>query len=308
MQKATPGALRPIDGWAALLIVACCACWGFNQVAVKIANAGIPPLYQAGLRSVCSALLLWGWALYRGVPLFGRDGSLVAGIAVGLAFAVDFLLLYPGLALTTASRGVLFLYSMPFFVAIGAHLLVPGDRLTGPKWVGLLAAFGGLAIALGDGLVGTAGDGDLIGDLMCIGAAVSWAASIIIIRTTVLRSISAEKVLFYQLAVSAPLLIGASMMAGEGPASFADPGVVLAFAYTVVPVAFVSYAAWFWLLSRHSPSAMSVFTFLTPVFGAIAGAAILGEALTSRLVAALALVALGIFLVNRPGGARPSRA
>ncbi len=302
MQKGAPGSIRQIDGWAAFLVLACCTVWGMNQVAIKIANAGIPPMLQAGLRSTVSALLLLGWARARGIPLFNRDGSLVAGIAAGAAFGLEFLLLYQGLEWTTASRGVLFIYSMPFFVAIGAHLLIPGDRLTGVKAAGLVAAFCGLAIALGEGL--SAGEGDLTGDLMCIVAGLAWAATTILIRTTALRSISAEKVLFYQLAVSAPLMIGASLIAGERAPSFADPAVLLAFAYTAVVVAFISYVAWFWLLSRYSPSAMSVFTFLTPIFGAFAGVIILGEALTLRLLLALALVAFGIFLVNRPARAK----
>src|SRR5690606_23424908 len=166
------------------------------------ANAGIPPMLQSGMRSVVSALLLLAWAHVRGIPLFDRDGSLIAGLAAGAAFGLEFLLLYQGLEWTTASRGVLFLYSMPFFVAIGAHLLIPGDRLTVTKVVGLVAAFGGLAIALGEGLVGSNGEGDLAGDLMCIVAGFAWAATTILIRTTVLRFVSAEKILFYQLAAS----------------------------------------------------------------------------------------------------------
>ncbi len=303
MEKVAPGSLRPIDGMAALLIVLCCACWGLNQVAIKVANAGIPPMLQAGLRSMLSATLLLGWARARGIPLFDRDGSLWAGLATGAVFGVEFVLLYKGLNWTTASHGVLFLYSMPFFVAVGAHLLIPGDRLTRPKIIGLCAAFAGLAIALSGGFGGEAGGVSLLGDLMCIAAGIGWAATTLIIRTTALKSVSAEKVLFYQLAVSVPVMIGASRIAGESAPSFADPGVVIAFTYTVVVVAFISYVVWFWLLSRHSPSAISAFTFLTPIFGALAGAVILGEALTIRIAIALVLVAWGIYLVNRPAGA-----
>src|SRR5690606_15975918 len=111
MQKAAPGSIRPIDGLAVSVVLACCAVWGMNQVAIKVANAGIPPMLQAGLRSTVSALLLLGWAQARGIPLFNRDGSLLAGVAAGAAFGFEFLLLYQGLEWTTASRGVLFLYS-----------------------------------------------------------------------------------------------------------------------------------------------------------------------------------------------------
>lgn len=309
MRYASPSVLRPIDGWVAAIIIVLCACWGLNQVAVKVANAGIPPILQAGLRSLLSGLLVWGWALWRGVPLFGRDGSLMAGLVVGVLFAFDFLLLYTGLALTTAARGVMFLYCSPFFLALGAHAFIPGDQLTRVKAGGLLAAFAGLIIALGEGFLDAPVAGaSITGDLLCVGAAVTWAATTVVLRTTVLRHVSAEKALFYQLGISAPLLIAGSFLAGEGAPSFTEPRAVVAFAYTVVFVAFLSYVIWYWLLTRHSPTAMSVFSFLTPIFGAIAGAVILDEPLTSKMLIALALVAVGIYLVNRPGGARTGRA
>jgi drug/metabolite transporter (DMT)-like permease len=301
MSHATPAGLRPIDAIAALAIVACCASWGVNQVAIKVANEGIPPLLQAGLRSLLSGLLLLGWAGWRGIPLFRRDGTLTAGLMIGVLFTVDFLLLYPALSLTSASHGVLFLYAMPLFVALGAHVFVPGDRLTGARLCGLAVAFVGLGVALSDQPSGaSAGPNPLLGDLMCVGAAASWAASTILLRTTSLKAVSAEKSLFYQLAVSAPLLAAASLLAGEPAPSFTDPAVMLAFAYTIAVVAFASYVAWFWLLTRHSPSAVSSFTFLTPIFGAVAGATLLGEPLTPTLLTALALVAAGIYLVSRP--------
>src|SRR5690349_17811759 len=110
-------------------MVLLCACWGLNQVAMKVGNAGISPVLQGGLRSIGAALLVLIWAHLRGVRLGARDGTLAVGIVVGLLFALEFLLLYRGLALTNASRGVLFLYTTPFFVAAGAHFLIPGDRL-----------------------------------------------------------------------------------------------------------------------------------------------------------------------------------
>lgn len=301
MQTPTPAALRPLDGWAILIILACCACWGGSQVAVKIANTGIPPILQAGLRSLCSGLLLWAWAWVRGIPLFRSDGSLKAGIAIGVAFATNFLLVYPGLQYTTASRAVLFLYSMPFFVAVGAHYLIPGDRITPVKAAGLIAAFAGLAVALGEGLGATSPeDHGLLGDLMCLGSAVCWAITTLLMRTTTLRHIPAEKTLFYQLGVSVPLLLGASLLMGEGPPSFADPRVVISFAYTVVIVAFITYVTWVWLLSRHPASVVASFTFLAPIFGVLAGVLILGEPFTWRTLISLVLVAFGIALVNKP--------
>lgn len=85
-----------------------CLCWGLQQVAIKIAIPGISPTLQAGIRSIGSLILLWGWSAWNGVRLFGRDGSLWPGLAAGLLFAVEFLLIFTGMTFTTASRGVIF--------------------------------------------------------------------------------------------------------------------------------------------------------------------------------------------------------
>ncbi len=309
MQKSNSPALRPIDAFAVVLIVACCAAWGVNQVAIKAATVDIPPILQAGVRSLLSGLLLCAWAQSRGIPLFERDGTLGAGLVIGIVFAIEFLLLFPGLALTTASRGVLFLYAMPIFVALGSHFFVPGDQLTRLKTAGLAASFAGLALALSDGLWGPeAARGSIVGDLMCLASAAGWGVTTLILRTTRLRTVSPEKALLYQLGISAPILIAASLAAGEPPVSLTNASVALAFAYSVVIVAFISYTVWFWLLTRHPASSVAVFTFLTPLFGVLAAYLMLGEPLTPSLIAAMALVAIGIYLVNRPATASTSEA
>ena len=137
--------LDRLDLRAVLVLLVCCACWGINQSAIKIANAGISPTLQVGLRSICAGVLVLAWAQLRGVRLFERDGTLWPGLLAGLMFAVEFMVLYVGLDRTTASRGVMLLYLSPFVVALGAHYLIPGDRLTLVKVVGLTAALAGLA-------------------------------------------------------------------------------------------------------------------------------------------------------------------
>jgi uncharacterized membrane protein len=151
-------ALPPLAVGTMLLL---CAAWGFNMVAVKLAIPGIPPVLQAGLRSLVSMALLLGWCRWQGIG-FGdwrRDGTLAPGILVGLLFGLEFLVLYIGIGLTTASRAVVFLYGAPFFVALGAHYLLPDDRLTPAKASGLAVAFGGLILAFAEGLRQPAGEG-----------------------------------------------------------------------------------------------------------------------------------------------------
>ena len=299
MVRPAPHAAGALDARAMLILVACCACWGVNQVAVKIASQGISPMLQVGLRSLLAGVLVLAWTWARGIRLFDRDRTLWPGIACGLLFGLEFVILYIGLSLTTASRGVVFLYLAPFVVAFGAHYLIPGDRLTVAKLAGLTAALIGLAVAMSEGL-SQAGQPTLAGDLLCLLAAVLWGATTVLIRVTTLKSAMAEKTLLYQLGVSGVMLPPLAWLFGEPGVTNLSGPVLLAFAYTVVIVAFVTYIAWFWLVKNYAPTRVSAFSFLSPVFGVLAGNILLGEAFTPSLAAALALVAFGIYLVNRP--------
>lgn len=287
-----------LDALAMGLMVLFCAIWGFNQVAAKVTNASISPLLQAGLRSAGSVALLWIWCVARGIPLFARDGSLKAGILAGLLFAGEFGVIFYGLQFTTASRGVLFLYTSPFIVAAGLHWLVPAEKLRLPQILGLACAFVGVFAAFAEG-ARSHGDRNWIGDLLLLLAAALWGATTVVVRASALTRVSAGKTLFYQLAVSAVTLPIASWIVGEP--GFTNPtalGIGL-LVWQIVVVAFASYLGWFWLITRYPATRLAAFSFLSPLFGMIFGAMLLGERVTPLLIVALALVGAGLWLVNR---------
>lgn len=285
-----------------------CGSWGLNQVAVKVALWGIPPALQMGGRSLLAAVIVLLWCLVRGKPVFFSDGSFKPGLAVGLLFGAEFALIFWGLSLTTASRGVIFLYLAPFVVAIGGHFLL-GEALTGRRLLGLVCAFAGLILAFSDELSLPSREA-LLGDALCLGAAVFWGLTTILVKGSVLSRISPEKTLLYQLAVSALLGFVLSLVVGETLDPKAALAVMPAFLYQAIWVAAVTYIAWFAMIRDYPAALLSSFTFLTPIFGVAFGAALLGEPLSPYLIAALALVAAGIYLVNRDpahmlGGAAP---
>ncbi|MFZ0239376.1 MAG: DMT family transporter [Xanthobacteraceae bacterium] len=273
--------------------------WGFNNVAVKLAIHDIPPLIQSSARSAIAAILVGAWTQARGIPLFKRDGTLRAGILAGVLFALEFLLIYRGLVWTTATRGVLFLYLAPFFVVIGSRWLIPGDHFHVSQWLGLLLSFVGIVIAFG--LPTPAADSrQVLGDLMLVGGAAAWAATTLTIKASALNRISAEKTLLYQLVVSAPLLGLGAIVFGERITATPSAVALGAFAYQTIYVVSITFTIWFVLVVRYSAARLSVFTFLAPLFGVAAGHLVLGEPLTPAFAVAVALVAAGLLLVNRP--------
>lgn len=287
-----------LDAPVMALLLFLCAIWGVGQVAIKVGLEGVPPLLQAGLRSAGAAVLLTVYCAVRGIPLFRRDGTLGHGIRIALLFSLEFVFFYWGLVHTPASRATLFIYTSPFAVAIGAHWLLPGERLHAVKVLGLLSAFAGLVLAFADGLTLPSRQA-LLGDALSLVGAMFWAATTLAIKAY-RGPISPEKTLFYQLSISAVVLLALSPLAGEGAPGPLTPHVVIAVAYQVLVVAFASYLAWFWLLTRYPASNMAAFAFWTPIFGVVGGWLLLDERVSAALAAAIALVALGIYLVNRP--------
>jgi drug/metabolite transporter (DMT)-like permease len=287
---------KPLDTTAFATMVLCCFIWGFTHVVTKLAAADISLVMQGGLRAILAAGLLWLWARVRGIPLFERDGTLKAGLVAGALFAGEFLFIYAGLAHTGASRMVVFVYLAPCLTALGLHWFVPGEQLRPLQWAGILLAFGGIVAAFGDGFLSS--PASLLGDAFGIVAGVLWAATTIWIRATGLTRISAAKVLFYQLVVAAVSMPVASWLMGE-PGVVRWSGVAVAsLVYQGAIVAFASYLAWFWLLTRYLAGRLAVFGFLTPLFGVMAGVVVLSEPLRPAFLAAVAMVGAGIGLVN----------
>ncbi|HCY84141.1 MAG TPA: EamA family transporter [Desulfobacteraceae bacterium] len=287
-----------IDLWGVLLLIILCASWGLNQVAIKVGIEGVSPVFQAGLRSCGSGILVWLWMAVRRRPVLERDGTLWWGLFAGALFAVEFILIYWGLEFTSASRSVIFLNTSPFVVALGAHAFIKTETLSRRQVLGLFLAFLGIFAAFHESFSLPTRE-MVLGDTMLLCAAVAWGSVTVVIKASPLTRISPSKVLLYQLGISAPILMAASVLLGEPGITGLTPIVTLSLVYQIVWVAFITYVAWFWLIRKYPVSRIAPFTFLSPLFGVMAGALLLDEPVTIFLVCALVLVASGIYLVNR---------
>jgi drug/metabolite transporter (DMT)-like permease len=280
-----------------------CLSWGFNQIAVKLALPDIPPMLQAMIRSVGALPVLLLIARLRGSKILVRDGTLGPGLFAGLLFGVEFVLIYRGLLLTTASRAVVFLYTAPFFVALGSYQFL-GERLRASQWSGLGLSFAGVALAIGvpqanvDAKV-------LFGDLLIVGGGALWAATTLIAKGTALRKAAPEKALGYQVALSIPILGAAAWFFGETITRIPGPLALALMAYQAFWVVGLTFLLWFSLVQTYSASKLSAFTFITPLFGVVASYFIMHDTLTLAFGAAALLVIAGLYLVNKPDAFGP---
>jgi drug/metabolite transporter (DMT)-like permease len=293
-----PSAGRPLSAGAIALMLMLCLSWGFNQIAVKLVLADVPPMLQALTRSVGALplLLIIGW--WRGVKFFQRDGTLWPGLFAGIIFGVEFVLIYRGLLLTSASRAVVFLYTAPFFVALGSYSFL-GERLRASQWSGLALSFAGVALAIGVPQANVDAD-VLLGDLLIVAGGALWAATTLLVKATSLLKAPAEKGLGYQVAMSIPILGLAAWISGERLTHVPSLLSVSLLAYQAFWVVGLTFLLWFALIKTYSASKLSAFTFITPLFGVVASYFILHDTLTITFGVAALLVIAGLYLVNRP--------
>ena len=291
-----------IDGAAMALMLLLCSIWGIQQVASKVGiSEGMPPFFQAFARSVVAGGLLVGWIRVRQGPaalrhLLTPHPSWWPGLLTAILFASEFMLLFPGIQRTTASRAVVLLFTGPFFTAIGAHLFLPAERLRPVHWAGLGLAFLGVVLTLVDAAPG----GSLLGDGLVLGAAAAWGMTAVVIKASPsLSRLDAAHILTYQTVGALPILAVATLIAGQMGLPDASGRAWAALAYQCIVVAFASYLAWYWLVTRYPAGRLSAFTFLTPLFGVVAGWALLGDPLGWPIALGLACVVGGLVLVNR---------
>ncbi|MCX7305676.1 MAG: DMT family transporter [Hyphomicrobiales bacterium] len=285
-----------VDAFAVAMMIGLTISWGLNGVAAKLTTTGYGPIFLALVRSTVGGGLVFLWCWWRGIRLFERDGTLLPGLLVGALFGVEFLMIFFGFDYTSVARSALLVNTMPFWTLIAGHFIL-GERISLRKVVGLLLAFGGLALIFSDKL-SVPGPDALLGDLLSLAGGIAWAATMIVIKGSRLSDVAAEKLLLYQLAGAA---LVASIAVPFGGALIRDANFVATWAlvFQAVYIVAITYVMWFWLVQHYPASGLSSFTFLTPVFGVLFGGLILGEPLGTTIFLALAMIVAGLVLVNR---------
>lgn len=284
-----------IDMFGVVALIAIALNFGLNQIVIKFSNGGFQPLFMACLRSAGAGIVLLIWMRIRKIPFFLPRSSLIFGALAGVFFALEFSLLFTALDLTTVSRSSIIFYSMPVWLALILHFAVPDEKLSVLRFIGLLLAMLGVFIALFDR---QDEQGNLLGDILSLFAALCWAAIALLVRITPLSKISAEQQLLCQLVVSAPILLIMSLGYGTllRDVEFIH---VIGLAYQIFAIASFGFLSWFWLMKRYPVSLVASFSFLSPVFAVLLGWIILDEQIEVTIWMALGLVAAGLYLINR---------
>jgi drug/metabolite transporter (DMT)-like permease len=295
------GPMRRADV-AATLFVTCV--WGVAFVGIKKVLEGGPPLTLAGVRFVLGGLLLVPLLFrYRaaesgdtpGPPGAGRPPTWSEVAVVGLLqttalYGCGFL----GVQRTTAGAAALLLNTNPVMVSLLAVPLL-GERLRPRAVIGIVAAVAGVAlVSVRSGL------GSPAGVALLLAGALAWAGGSIAVKR--LEGVDLLRLSCGQmLAGGLPLLLAGVVAEHTLPHPTATSAAW--FAFLVIPATAVNFVVWFGLLERYSAGAMTSWLFLIPLFGVLAGAVLLGEPVSSRVVAGGALIVAGLLLTQEQAAA-----
>jgi len=270
--------------------------WGGNNIAIKFALMGFPPFALAAIRFVLGAAFILIWVYVSRVPLRMESGERQGLFLLAFLFTVQIYLMNAGIHHTLAGRSTIFISTHPFFIALFAHILLPGDRLSPLKIVGMTLSFLGVILIFAESLV--MGDYQyLLGDLMVLISGLLLGLRIVYTKRLT-QGIHPGKLLLWQAALSIPAFLLLSLIF-EGDYSYQlNTEVVLGILYQGLVIAGFGFMIHTILLQRYVASKLGVFHFATPLFGVVFSNILLGEAISIGLIGSMILVAVGITIVN----------
>ena len=286
---------RSLSLLGALFVAFLCAVFGANTVAIKFSLNGLGVFTTAALRFGLASCVIFIWTTLTRQPIAIQKGQLSKLLIITAIFFVQLSLFYLGISKTLASRGTLLANIQPFFVLFLAHFFIVNDRITKQKLVGMLLGFSGVAFVF---LERSPIAPDLkTGDVMILIAAFIWACNGVYTKQ-ILKDLNPLQVVAYPALFSAPLFMSVALMTGELNQIQLDVTVVLAVIYQGLIATAFGFVAWNTMLRQYGAVAMHSFIFIMPIAGVALGGLLLNEPITTNIVIALLLIALGIFVVN----------
>ncbi|MFN3623077.1 MAG: EamA family transporter [Hyphomicrobium sp.] len=272
-----------------LLAVAVMAVWGSNFVVIRIGLDHLPPLTFAALRFVlvffpAMLVIKRPSVQWRNLAAYGL---LIGGGQFGLLFIAMNGHITPALASLVVQ--------MQVFFTIGLVAVLSAERVRQFQLAALAIAVAGLALIVAH----TDAMTTPLGLVLVLLAALSWAGSNIVIRST--PQVDMLSYVVWAGPFSVVPLVAAALVF-EGPSAMltgivqADAATWSAVLWQAVGNTLFGYAVWGWLLGRYPVASIAPMTLLVPVFGIACSALFLGEPLQSWKLEAMALVMLGLFI------------
>ncbi len=297
--KATPEAVsarRPLDVPGGLFALLLSTLWAGNPVASKTGLEYAPPLRFGYIRFALGLVVVLVWAVITKQSLSVQRREIRPILTLGVLFAIQLAFMNFGQDKTSASHASVITTTFPLWVAILAHFMVPGDRLTRTRFAGILIAYGGVVALFWRSIAGGGGEATLLGDGLTLVSAILLAERQIYIAKSS-DNVPLVKLLAGQGVIGIAIFLGLSLALDNDPWTW-DGRFMLAMFYTGAVIAGFGFLGNTWLLRRYFPSRVTVISLSQPLFGVLLSWWLLGESIGPELWVAVGCVVAGSFLVQ----------
>ena len=271
--------------------------WGGNSVAIKMALAGVSPLFLAGLRFLLGGLFVAAWAIITRTQLKLAPGEFGRIFRLIVLFVTQIYLLNEGTHQTLAGRSTVLISSYPFFTALFAHLYIEGDPASRSRFIGMALSFSAVIVVFAESFATNQFD-YLSGDAMVLASGCLLGARQVYTKKLA-QDIQPTKLLVWQSFISLPIFFGASLLFESEPRMVLTPSVTVGIVYQGAVIAGFCFLVMVGLLKKYQASRIGVFGFITPLFGVTLSSLLLEEPLSPALVCSVLLVGIGIVIANR---------
>ena len=296
---------------AVALVVLIAACWGGNPVAAKYSlfsednSMGLPPLAVSGIRFAMATLFMVFWCLVSKAPIRITRNQILPCFVAGTLLFGQIATFTIGVHLSNSTHTTILINTFIIWVLVFEHFFTGNHRITRIQLFGCLIAGVSALVTL---LIKSNASDDtsltdqasILGDVVIIISAILLAIKILYIKANLNRVRSGTLILWHDL-IGVLWFIPAALFFEYEQISmkYVDHAVVYGLLYQGVIVGGMCFAIQTTLLQTYSATRISVFSFLTPLFGITVAALFRNDPLSPWLYLSLVLVASGIYLVNR---------
>jgi drug/metabolite transporter (DMT)-like permease len=280
---------------AGMFTVFLCILFGSNVVAIKISFAGLGVFTTAALRFGTAAAAIFLWARITGRDTALKKGQVLQVLIFSSLFTIQLSLFYLGLSKSSASRGTLLANLLPFFILFLAHFFIEGDRITKPKFFGILLGFTGVVFMFLD--EESLANGLRTGDLIILCAVFVWSCSTVYLKR-VIGTFNPFQMVMYSTLFSVPFFLIEALLWDDAMVFRLDGSIIGALLYQSLVTASFGFVAWNTMLKKYGAVSLHAFVFIMPIAGVALGGLVLGEPITVKILLALVFIVSGILVVH----------
>lgn len=285
------------------LVALLCFVWGSTWLAIKVGLTDLPPFLGAGVRFTIASAILVGVGRARGVPFPRAHRAHLLLLLVGLSsFWASYGIVYWAEQYIPSGLTAVLFATLPFFTLAFAHLIIPAERMTGRRLLGVVIGFLGVLLVFRGDLAVEHPRGAMAAGLLLLSPLLSAAGNVAVKRWG--RDLDPYQLSTLPMVYGAVALLATSLWAEDLARAAWTPAAVGSVLYLAVFGSALAFVVYYTLLREVPVTTLNLISYVFPIVALVLGYLVLGEVLDRLTLAGAGLVLVGIAIATRRRRAR----